>query len=141
MRALVFAAVLVGFSASLTATSAADPAADPFAEGAIWIGEFKVAAKDTQVHKWALTITERKGRAFKGDILGKNRDNEVETMQVEGNATDKSTGAIVCKTEKQGLAQVKLNGKLQNGEAVLIFSGTNKFGQPRAGIATLKPKN
>jgi hypothetical protein len=141
MRLLVLAAVVSGFLSPLAVTSAAEPAADPFAEGAIWVGEFKVTTKDSEVQNWALTVTERKGKAFKGDILVKVRDKEIETIQVEGTATEKSTGAIVCKTEKKGLAQVKLSGKLQGGEAVLIFSGTNKFGQPGAGVATLKAKN
>jgi hypothetical protein len=120
---------------------AADPEPDPFAQGAVWVGEFRVAVKDAPVTKWALTITERKGTAFKGDILVRNRDMEVETISVSGTATNTKAGSIVCKTEKKGLAQVKLTGKLTNGEAVLVFSGTNKIGQPGAGVATLKPKN
>ena len=117
------------------------PSDDPFAEGAVWVGDFKVAQKGTAVLKWALTITERSGTKFRGDILVKNRDMEVETIRVAGTATDKARGAIVCQTERKGLAQVRLTGKLENGEAVLIFSGINDLGVRGAGVATLKPKN
>lgn len=116
------------------------PSHDPFAAGSVWSGDFKIATQKI-TREWVLTITERKGKDFKGSILAKDRNMEIQTFNVAGTATDKANGAIVCQSEKKGLAQVKLTGKLQDGEAVLVFSGTNELGIEGAGIATLKPRN
>lgn len=117
------------------------PPDDPFAEGSVWAGDFKVALANQPIRKWVLTVTERRGKGFKGNILVKDRDMVIQTIKIAGMATDKANGAIVCQSERNGLAQIKLSGKLQDGEAALLFSGTNDLGIPGAGTATLKPQN
>ncbi len=118
------------------------PSHDPFAAGSVWSGDFKVANANLPIRKWVLTVTERRGKAFKGDILVKDQErNVIQTIKVSGTATDKARGAIVCESKQVGLAQVKLVGKLQDGEAVLVFNGKNAKGIPGAGTATLIPQN
>jgi hypothetical protein len=122
----------VGGGGRVAEMSAKLPPVDPFAAGSVWAGDFKVALAGQPIRKWVLTVTQRRGKDFKGNILVKDRD---------GVAPDKANGAIVCQSERKGLAQVKLTGKLQDGEAVLVFSGINALGIPGAGTATLKPLN
>jgi hypothetical protein len=136
-----FIATIVGCGLLGPTTNIRAAEMDPFALGSVWSGEFKVAVKDAEVQVWALTITERNGKAFKGDILVRANGKDVETIAVSGNATDKNVGPIVFQSERMGLRQLKLTGKLLNGEAALVFTGTNKFGKPGGGVATLKPKN
>lgn len=121
--------------------AAAPPGPDPFAEGAIWVGEFKRADKDAKVQKWALTVDERKGTSLKGEIVVKGPDGQIGTLKFEGTATVDQSGPINLKTEKKGLGRIALRGKLTNGVAVLVFSGTNEVGVAGGGVATLKPKN
>ncbi len=119
------------------------PSHDPFAAGSVWVGDFKVANANANlpIRKWVLTVNERRGKNFKGTILVKDQNMAIQTINFAGTATDKANGAIVCQSEKKGRAQVNLTGKLQDGEAVLVFAGTNAVGNLGAGTATLKPQN
>ena len=141
MRAL---ALLLGFTMSIataSTVSAQDSADDPFAEGSVWVGEAKLAKKDSDVAKWAMTVTARNGTRFEGEILIKPPKGDLETLKVIGTATNKDSGILAFKTEAKGFAQINFRGKLQNGEAGIIFYGTGKLGRAGAGTATLKPKN
>ena len=141
MPRLLLASGLLALAFAASPTPAADPPGDPFAEGAVWAGDFRLAVKDASAQKWLLTVTERKGPAFKGEILIKSAADQVKTVKVEGTAPVKGGGAVAFKSEKQGFGQVVMRGKLADGVVALVFSGTTELGRPGAGTAVLKPKN
>ncbi|MCZ2343392.1 MAG: hypothetical protein LC104_16605 [Bacteroidales bacterium] len=119
---------------------AAEPDSDPFAKGTIWAGEARLG-KTGKVGKWALSVSERKGLSFQGEIIAQTPEGKIDTIKVTGTATSTESGSIAFKTEKRGFTDITVKGKLRNGEAALIFYGTGKFGGVGAGTATLKRIN
>jgi hypothetical protein len=113
---------------------------DPFEEGSLWAGEAKRKNLDG-VAKVGLTVLKRKQDRFQGELIVKTPNNEVMTIQVVGIATTKESGIVAFNTEKKGLTQVALRGKLEKGELTMYFIGTQKFGEGVFGAVVLKPKN
>jgi len=138
MRAVLSMAVALFFAGEITAF-AADDVKDQFAAGSVWNGELRVAGKE-EAGKAILTVSERMGESFKGEFLAKSPAGKVVTFQVSGTATNKASGAVIFETEKQGVSQLKMRGKLTNNAVNLVFVGTSPFGGKGGGAIVLTPK-
>lgn len=110
---------------------------DQFSEGAIWKGEAKRAGHPDMMH-WVLTVTERKGGAFKGEVVIRQTDGRIITSAVDGRAPTSDRGLVEFRTEKWAFGQLTLRGTLTDGHVGLVFVGTNPLGEPGAGAATLR---
>lgn len=111
---------------------------DQFAEGAIWRGEAKRADHPDRTAQWVLTVIERKGGLFKGEVVVRSPDGKVMTAAVDGRAPTSDHGLVEIRTEKNGFGQMRLRGTLTEGQVGLVFVGTSPFGEPGAGAATLR---
>jgi hypothetical protein len=114
---------------------------DPFAAGAIWVGTAKAAMPDAPEKKMVLTVTERMGGKVGGEISFKNPKGELITVKVSGTAPQKRSGAVILESEKVGIAQFKLRGKLQNNAATLVITGTGPLGGKGGGVVVFTPQN
>lgn len=111
---------------------------DPFEPGAVWIGE--AINNDKTKTKWALSVSERKGRTFKGGIAAINSDGNKLEFGVSGKAPENGSGLVEFESPLIGRARMFMRGTLRNGEIALAFSGTTRLGQKFFGSATLRPK-
>lgn len=141
MRTLV-ATLVVMFLSTQAACVLGDDAEDKdtFSAGSLWVGEVRIGPKEVPPGTGALTIGERTGEKFKGELSVRGPGGKTTTWDVEGTATRKATGAIIFETKKEGLSQIKLRGKLLNGVATLAFVGTGPFGEKGGGGMVLKKK-
>ena len=87
-----------------------------------------------------LTISERRGETFKGEMSVKSEGADLRTHNVSGTATTKASGPVIFESEKVGVAQVKLRGKLLNGVAIPSSSGTGPGGRKTTGEFHLRSK-
>jgi len=138
MRVVLWMAVAIFLAGEITAF-AADEVKDQFGAGSVWAGEIRVAGKE-EAGKAVLTVSERMGEAFNGEFVVRSPAGKVATFQVSGTATNKASGAVIFETEKQGISQVKLRGKLANNAVNLVFVGTSPFGGKGGGALVLTPK-
>ena len=138
MRTFVTLAVAVLLSGAVTA-SAADEAKDPFAAGSVWVGEVRIPGRN-EAGKAGLTVSERTGESFKGELVVQSPAGKDISFNVSGTATNKASGAVIFETEKEGVSQLKMRGKLLNNAVNLVFVGTGPFGGKGGGAMVLKPK-
>jgi hypothetical protein len=111
---------------------------DPFEPGRVWVGE--AVNNDKIKTKWALSVSERKGRTFKGAIAAINSDGNKVEFEVSGKAPDNGNGLVEFESPLIGRAKMFMRGTLRNGEIALAFSGTTRLGQEFFGSAALRPK-
>jgi hypothetical protein len=111
---------------------------DPFEPGSVWVGE--AINNDKIKTKWALSVSERKGRTFKGAIAAINSDGNRLEFEVSGKAPDQGGGLVEFESPLIGRAKMLMRGTLRNGEIALAFSGTTRLGQKFFGSATLRPR-
>jgi septal ring factor EnvC (AmiA/AmiB activator) len=111
---------------------------DPFQPGTVWAGE--AINNDKIKTQWALSISERNGRNFKGAIAAINSDGKKLELPVSGKAPDRGSGLVEFESPVMGRAKMFMRGTLRNGSIALAFSGTTPLGQKFFGSATLRPK-
>ncbi|PQO26579.1 hypothetical protein C5Y97_29810 [Blastopirellula marina] len=111
---------------------------DPFEPGVVWLGD---AINDDKVKtRWALSVSDRKGRSFEGVIAAINDDGKKMEFSVSGKAPSAGNGLVEFESPLMGRAKMFMRGTLKNGEIALAFSGTTPLGKKIFGSATLKPK-
>ena len=117
--------------------------ADPFAQGAVWSGKrFFVLPRGVKPEDLQLTVTDRDGMKFKGELTLLRPEGNDDTYKVEGVATNKSAGPIDFRTEKKGFFQLRFQGRLSNAGLALEWGGSSFVNGSRvSGTASLKPKN
>ncbi|MCA8985641.1 MAG: hypothetical protein R3C12_22940 [Planctomycetaceae bacterium] len=120
------------------AKDASDAKHDLFEPGAVWVGE--AINNDKKKTQWALSVSERKGRTFKGAIAAINSDGNKLEFEVSGKAPEHGSGIVEFESPLIGHAKMFMRGTLRNGEIALVFSGTTRLGQKFFGSATLRPK-
>jgi hypothetical protein len=111
---------------------------DPFEPGALWVGE--AINNDKIKTQWALSVSERKGRTFRGAIAAINSDGTKLEFEVSGKAPEVGNGLVEFESPLIGRAKIFMRGNLRNGEIALAFSGMGRLGQKFVGSATLRPK-
>lgn len=87
-----------------------------------------------------LTISERRGETFKGEMSVRREGADLRTHNVSGTAKTKASGPVAFESEKVGVAQVKLRGKLLNDVAILSSSDTGPRGRKTTGEFHMRPK-
>ncbi|MCA9174214.1 MAG: hypothetical protein KDB14_06975 [Planctomycetales bacterium] len=112
---------------------------DPFQPGVVWVGE--AINNDKSKTQWALSVSDRKGRAFQGAIAAINGDGNKLEFEVSGKAPEHGSGLVEFESPLIGRAKMFMRGTLRNGEIALAFSGTTRLGQKFFGSATLRPKH
>jgi L-aminopeptidase/D-esterase-like protein len=140
MRLFILAAMLCSVLSPHSYTAEDGAAKDPFAAGSVWMGDMRLARKDSGTGQAALTIAERNGETFKGAFVVKGPGGRIFTFEVIGTAPAKAAGPVICETPKEGLQQLKLRGKLSNGVTTLGVVGTSPFGDKGAAAIVLKQK-
>lgn len=138
MRTVLSMAVALVLAGGISAF-AADDAKDLFSAGSVWTGDVPVGGKEG-TGKAILTISERVGESFKGEFAVHGPAGKVTGFEVGGTATAKASGAVIFATEKQGVAQLKMRGKLTDNAVNLVFVGTSPFGGKGGGGIVLTPK-
>ena len=111
---------------------------DLFEPGTVWVGE--AINNDKVKTQWALSVSERRGRTFKGAIAAINSDGNKLEFEVSGKAPEHGSGLVEFESPLIGRAKMFMRGSLRNGEIALAFSGTTRLGQKFFGSATLRPK-
>lgn len=111
---------------------------DPFEPGVVWIGD--AINNDKIKTQWVLSVSERKGRTFKGAIAAINSDGNKFEFEVFGKAPEQDSGLVEIESPLIGRAKMFMRGTLRNGEIALAFSGTTRLGQKFFGSAYLRPK-
>lgn len=110
---------------------------DPFAPGAVWVGE---AINNVNVRtQWSLSVSERNGPAFKGRVDAIHGDGNSFEFEVSGKAPDQGNGLVEFESPLIGRAKMFMRGTLRNGEIALECSGTSRLGDKFFGTATLRP--
>ncbi|WP_075093010.1 hypothetical protein [Planctomyces sp. SH-PL14] len=87
-----------------------------------------------------LTISDRRGETFKGEMSVRREGADLRTHNVSGTAKTKASGPVAFESEKVGVAQVKLRGKLLNDVAILSSSDTGPRGRKTTGEFHIRPK-
>lgn len=108
---------------------------DRFAVGAVWSGTRVVNRTMTQT--WQLTVTERRGKSFKGEMVISSLRSQ--PLTVEGTAPDSGDGSLSFTSTSKGPFQQTFTGSLNGDEAKLSFTGTSIMGSSASGTATLSP--
>ncbi len=113
---------------------------DLFAEGNSFGGEQVLRdarGKIVNRVKWALQIAERKGTAFKGILTFPAGNYEYE---VTGTAPVSAGGVVKFNGEK-GLSNLRIIGKLKDGEVGVEFAGRGPAGSVGRGTGYFRPNN
>jgi len=109
---------------------------DSFEEGSTWLGVSRRV--DSPPVRWVLTVTERKGGAFKGTVTAHNPEGKVRDFNVQGRAPVSDRGLVEFKSENIAFGQISLRGNLKDGTIALIFVGRSPFGELGTGTVSLK---
>jgi hypothetical protein len=136
---VVLSMVVVGLLGSAISLFAADEAKDPFAAGSVWAGEVRLPG-GREPGNAALAVSERMGESFKGEFVVRSPAGKDVTFEISGTAPNKASGSVIFETKKEGIAQLKMRGKLTNNAVTLVFVGTGPFGGKGGGAMVLKPK-
>jgi serine/threonine protein kinase len=110
---------------------------DPFAPGTLWVGE--AINNDNVRTQWALSVSERKGPAFRGTVAAIHGDGNMFEFEVSGTAPEHGSGLVEIESLPIGRAKMFMRGTLRNGEIALVCSGTSRLGDKFFGSATLRP--
>ncbi|MEX0729011.1 MAG: hypothetical protein WD065_22240 [Planctomycetaceae bacterium] len=119
---------------------AENEADDQFGVGMVWKGEAKQAKKNADTAHWAISVSERDGKKFKGVVAAVGPDGNKFEFPVAGTAPASGNGLVVIESPVIGRAQMFLRGRINNGEIALAFSGVTRLGKKIFGSATLRPK-
>lgn len=113
---------------------------DQFRVGAVWVGVSKDTRDPKKVTRWAISISERDGEKLSGGLAIVNPDGKKADVPFSGKAPATGDGLVVIETPAFGRAKVLARGRLVNGVASLVFSGTNPLGEKIFGAAAMKPE-
>jgi hypothetical protein len=113
---------------------------DQFRVGAVWVGVSKSTNDPQRVTRWAISVSERDGEKLSGGLAIVNPDGKKADVPFSGKAPATGDGLVVIETPAIGRAKILARGRLVNGVASLVFSGTNPLGEKIFGAAAMKPE-
>lgn len=113
---------------------------DQFRVGAVWVGVSKDTRDPKRVTRWAISVSERDGEKLSGGLAIVNPDGKKADVPFSGKAPATGDGLVVIETPAIGRAKILARGRLVNGVASLVFSGTNPLGEKAFGAAAMKPE-